>query len=142
MGSRELKSYCALEEATLELLKFAIAIYYGPPNSPYAEAAAGLGYAADVAAISAAYAAGGSAAAAAAAGRAAEMRSSAASSWATETNHASYADGIGTLTVKGSLEQRRLGRVSEASVEPGGQPGVRRPGLARALNVWGRGWFC
>jgi len=54
-------------EKILELVKFAIAIYYGPPNSPYAEAAAGLGYAPDVAAISAAYASGGSAAAAAAA---------------------------------------------------------------------------
>jgi len=54
-------------DEVLDLVKFAIAIYYGPPNSPYAVAAAELGYADDVAAIAAAYAAGGSGAAAAAA---------------------------------------------------------------------------
>jgi alkanesulfonate monooxygenase SsuD/methylene tetrahydromethanopterin reductase-like flavin-dependent oxidoreductase (luciferase family) len=47
----------------LPLLKFAVAIYYGPPNSPYARAAADLGYADDVAAIAEAYRSGGSQAA-------------------------------------------------------------------------------
>lgn len=50
-------------ERALPPLKFAVAIYYGPPNSPYARAAAELGYADDVAAIASAYAEGGSRAA-------------------------------------------------------------------------------
>jgi len=51
-------------DAALPLLKFAVAIYYGPDNSPYARAAASLGYADDVAAIVGQYATGGSSAAA------------------------------------------------------------------------------
>jgi F420-dependent oxidoreductase-like protein len=51
-------------DAALPLLKFAVAIYYGPDNSPYARAAASLGYADDVAEIAKRYAAGGSQAAA------------------------------------------------------------------------------
>jgi alkanesulfonate monooxygenase SsuD/methylene tetrahydromethanopterin reductase-like flavin-dependent oxidoreductase (luciferase family) len=50
-------------QALLQLLKFGIAVYYGPGTSPYAKAAANLGYADDVAAVQAAYAEGGSAAA-------------------------------------------------------------------------------
>ena len=50
----------------LQMLKFGIAVYYGPPNSPYAKAAAKLGYAEDVQAICDAYAEGGSPAAIAA----------------------------------------------------------------------------
>ncbi|MGH0035113.1 MAG: LLM class flavin-dependent oxidoreductase [Myxococcota bacterium] len=53
-------------EAVLPMLKFAVAIYYGPANSPYARAAAPLGYAEDVERVAAAYAEGGSKAAAAA----------------------------------------------------------------------------
>ncbi len=53
-------------ERVLPLLKFAVAIYYGPANSPYARAAAPLGYAEDVERVSAAYAEGGSATAVAA----------------------------------------------------------------------------
>jgi len=51
-------------DAALPLLKFAVAIYYGPANSPYASAAASLGYADEVAEIGKQYAAGGSQAAA------------------------------------------------------------------------------
>lgn len=54
-------------DAALNLVKLGVAIYYGPPNSPYAKAAAPLGYADDVRAVSEAYAAGGAGAAAAAA---------------------------------------------------------------------------
>ncbi|MCZ6831214.1 MAG: LLM class flavin-dependent oxidoreductase [Gammaproteobacteria bacterium] len=50
----------------LQMIKFGVAVYYGPPNSPYAKAAAKLGYADDVQAICDAYAEGGSAAAIAA----------------------------------------------------------------------------
>jgi alkanesulfonate monooxygenase SsuD/methylene tetrahydromethanopterin reductase-like flavin-dependent oxidoreductase (luciferase family) len=50
----------------LQMIKFGVAVYYGPPNSPYAKAAAQLGYADDVRAICDAYAAGGSPAAIAA----------------------------------------------------------------------------
>lgn len=50
--------------AVLPMLKFAAAIYYGPANSPYARAAAPLGYAEDVERVGAAYAEGGSKAAA------------------------------------------------------------------------------
>ena len=52
--------------AALGMVKFAVAIYYGPPSSPYAKAAAELGYADDVQAVAEAYAQGGSGAAAAA----------------------------------------------------------------------------
>ncbi len=48
----------------LGLVKFGVAIYYGPENSPYARAARPLGFADDVAAVERAYADGGSAAAA------------------------------------------------------------------------------
>jgi alkanesulfonate monooxygenase SsuD/methylene tetrahydromethanopterin reductase-like flavin-dependent oxidoreductase (luciferase family) len=51
-------------ERALPALKFAVAIYYGPENSPYARAAAVLGYDEDVAEVAKAYAAGGSRAAA------------------------------------------------------------------------------
>jgi alkanesulfonate monooxygenase SsuD/methylene tetrahydromethanopterin reductase-like flavin-dependent oxidoreductase (luciferase family) len=51
-------------ESVLPMLKFAVAIYYGPQNSPYARAAADLGYADDVAEIVKHYAKGGSRAAA------------------------------------------------------------------------------
>ena len=51
----------------LQMLKFGIAVYYGPATSPYAKAAAGLGYADNVAEVQAAYAEGGSQAAIAAA---------------------------------------------------------------------------
>jgi alkanesulfonate monooxygenase SsuD/methylene tetrahydromethanopterin reductase-like flavin-dependent oxidoreductase (luciferase family) len=51
-------------EKVLPMLKFAVSIYYGPANSPYARAAGPLGYAADVDRVAAAYAEGGSAAAA------------------------------------------------------------------------------
>ena len=47
----------------LQMIKFGVAVYYGPPNSPYARAAAKLGYAEDVQIICDAYAEGGSAAA-------------------------------------------------------------------------------
>ncbi|MFK8019744.1 MAG: LLM class flavin-dependent oxidoreductase [Pseudomonadales bacterium] len=47
----------------LGMLKFGVAVYYGPATSPYARAAAGLGFEADVADVQAAYAEGGSAAA-------------------------------------------------------------------------------
>ena len=50
----------------LAQLKFSVAIYYGPPNSPYAKAAIGLGFQDEVVAIQKAYAEGGSKAAAAA----------------------------------------------------------------------------
>ena len=50
--------------SVLPRLKFAVAIYYGPQNSPYARAAAELGYADDVAEIVKRYAEGGSQAAA------------------------------------------------------------------------------
>ncbi len=50
----------------LASLKFSIAIYYGPPNSPYAKAAIGLGFRDEVEAVQQAYANGGSKAAAAA----------------------------------------------------------------------------
>jgi alkanesulfonate monooxygenase SsuD/methylene tetrahydromethanopterin reductase-like flavin-dependent oxidoreductase (luciferase family) len=53
-------------EKALPMLKFAVAIYYGPENSPYARAAAPLGYAEDVKRVANAYAEGGSKAAAAA----------------------------------------------------------------------------
>lgn len=53
-------------DAALGMVKFAVAIYYGPPASPYAKAAADLGYEDDVKAVADAYAQGGSAAAAAA----------------------------------------------------------------------------
>jgi len=53
-------------QRVLPMLKFAVAIYYGPENSPYARAAAPLGYREDVARVAAAYASGGSQAAAAA----------------------------------------------------------------------------
>ena len=45
------------------MLKFGVAVYYGPDNSPYARAAAQLGYAEDVQAVAQAYAEGGSGAA-------------------------------------------------------------------------------
>ena len=51
-------------DAALPMLKFAVAIYYGPGNSPYARTAARLGYADDGAAIVEEYAKGGSSAAA------------------------------------------------------------------------------
>jgi alkanesulfonate monooxygenase SsuD/methylene tetrahydromethanopterin reductase-like flavin-dependent oxidoreductase (luciferase family) len=47
----------------LQMLKFGVAVYYGPATSPYAKAAAGLGYADDVAEVQTAYAEGGSQAA-------------------------------------------------------------------------------
>lgn len=47
----------------LPLIKFGIAAYYGSSTSPYARAAAALGYAEDVAQVQAAYAKGGSKAA-------------------------------------------------------------------------------
>lgn len=47
----------------LQMMKFGVAVYYGPATSPYAKAAAKLGYADDVAEIQAAYASGGSQAA-------------------------------------------------------------------------------
>ncbi len=47
----------------LQMLKFGVAVYYGPDNSPYARAAAQLGYAEDVQAVAQAYAEGGSGAA-------------------------------------------------------------------------------
>lgn len=50
----------------LQMMKFGLAVYYGPATSPYAKAAAKLGYADDVAKIQAAYASGGSQAAIAA----------------------------------------------------------------------------
>ncbi len=50
-------------DALLDMLKFGIAVYYGPETSPYAKAAAGLGYATDVAAVQQAYAEGAAAAA-------------------------------------------------------------------------------
>jgi alkanesulfonate monooxygenase SsuD/methylene tetrahydromethanopterin reductase-like flavin-dependent oxidoreductase (luciferase family) len=53
-------------EKLLQLLKFGVAVYYGPANSPYARAASSLGYAEDVQAICDAYASGGSPAAIAA----------------------------------------------------------------------------
>jgi alkanesulfonate monooxygenase SsuD/methylene tetrahydromethanopterin reductase-like flavin-dependent oxidoreductase (luciferase family) len=43
----------------LPMAKFGIAMYYGQDNSPYARAAAALGYAEDVAEIQAAYREGG-----------------------------------------------------------------------------------
>ncbi len=52
--------------ALLQMLKFGIAVYYGPASSPYAKAAAGLGYADNVAEVQAAYAEGASKAAMAA----------------------------------------------------------------------------
>ncbi|MCX2980161.1 LLM class flavin-dependent oxidoreductase [Halieaceae bacterium IMCC14734] len=52
--------------ALLQMLKFGVAVYYGPATSPYAKAASGLGYADDVATVQAAYAEGGSKAAIAA----------------------------------------------------------------------------
>lgn len=52
--------------AALGVMKFGVAIYYGPPNSPYTKAAAAIGYADDVAAVTDAYTQGGSGAAAAA----------------------------------------------------------------------------
>jgi alkanesulfonate monooxygenase SsuD/methylene tetrahydromethanopterin reductase-like flavin-dependent oxidoreductase (luciferase family) len=54
------------KQQLLDMIKFGVAVYYGPPNSPYAKAAARLGYAEDVQAISDAYAEGGSPAAIAA----------------------------------------------------------------------------
>lgn len=53
-------------ETVLPQLKFSAAIYYGPPNSPYAKAAINLGFEAEVRAMQEAYAAGGSKAAVAA----------------------------------------------------------------------------
>lgn len=50
----------------LPLIKFGLAIYYGPETSPYAKIAARVGYADDVAALRQAYAEGGSEAAVAA----------------------------------------------------------------------------
>ena len=50
----------------LEMIKFGVAVYYGPANSPYARAAAKLGYESDVRAICDAYAEGGSSSAIAA----------------------------------------------------------------------------
>ncbi len=47
----------------LGLLKFGVAVYYGPATSPYAKAASALGFAEDVATVQAAYAEGSSAAA-------------------------------------------------------------------------------
>lgn len=47
----------------LGLLKFGVAVYYGPASSPYARAASALGFADDVAKVQAAYAEGSSAAA-------------------------------------------------------------------------------
>lgn len=47
-------------DAVLPLAKFGIAMYYGQANSPYARAAAALGYADDVAELQAAYSQGGS----------------------------------------------------------------------------------
>jgi alkanesulfonate monooxygenase SsuD/methylene tetrahydromethanopterin reductase-like flavin-dependent oxidoreductase (luciferase family) len=52
--------------ALLQMLKFGIAVYYGPASSPYAKAAASLGYADNVAEVQAAYAEGASQAAMAA----------------------------------------------------------------------------
>ncbi len=54
-------------QALLQMVKFGIAVYYGPANSPYARAAAGLGYADNVAEVQAAYEEGASQAAMAAA---------------------------------------------------------------------------
>lgn len=51
------------DPAAVRVLRFAVAIYYGPPGSPYARAAAELGYADDVAEIARAYREGGSEAA-------------------------------------------------------------------------------
>jgi alkanesulfonate monooxygenase SsuD/methylene tetrahydromethanopterin reductase-like flavin-dependent oxidoreductase (luciferase family) len=47
-------------ERALAPLKFAVAIYYGPENSPYASAAAAIGYGEDVAEVAKAYRTGGS----------------------------------------------------------------------------------
>lgn len=47
-------------DAVLPMAKFGIAMYYGQPSSPYAKAAAALGYADDVAELQAAYKEGGS----------------------------------------------------------------------------------
>jgi alkanesulfonate monooxygenase SsuD/methylene tetrahydromethanopterin reductase-like flavin-dependent oxidoreductase (luciferase family) len=52
--------------ALLQMIKFGVAVYYGPPNSPYARAGAMAGYAEDVEAVCEAYAEGGSQAAIAA----------------------------------------------------------------------------
>ena len=54
-------------QAALGMMKFGVAIYYGPEGSPYARAAAEQGYAGDVKAVAEAYASGGSPAAATAA---------------------------------------------------------------------------
>lgn len=48
------------EQQVLPLVKFGLAMYYGQPNSPYARAAAALGYEEDVGQLQAAYAEGGS----------------------------------------------------------------------------------
>lgn len=53
-------------EAMLPIVKFGIAIYYGQANSPYARAAAGLGYADEIAKLQQAYSEGGAEAAIAA----------------------------------------------------------------------------
>ena len=57
---------CADESDALDRERFALAMYYGSPGSPYARAAAKVGFADEVAAVQDAYAAGGARGAAAA----------------------------------------------------------------------------